>query len=202
MKIISKTFIYILLFVLTYFIYINPLLTLNTVGILNSTKNIHEFDVVVSHYKEDLSWLDNYLPENCRLFIYSKSNEKPNCKKKYIHKILKNVGRCDHTYLSHIILNYDKKLHQNTLFLPGSCDIWYKKLTLNLGLSHPVEIEVPDYITIKMDGNTKFTISSPDKQKLGAFAAMVRSKRPPEPFKVKGIRYSNEFILRKEGKKK
>ena len=77
-----------------------------------------------------------------------------------------------------------------------------KKLTLNLGLSHPVEIEVPEYITIKMDGNTKFIISSPDKQKLGEFAAMVRSKRPPEPFKGKGIRYSNEFILRKEGKKK
>lgn len=77
-----------------------------------------------------------------------------------------------------------------------------KKLNLNLGLSHQVEIEVPDYITIKMDGNTKFNISSPDKQKLGEFAAMVRSKRPPEPFKGKGIRYSNEFILRKEGKKK
>ena len=77
-----------------------------------------------------------------------------------------------------------------------------KKLTLNLGLSHPVEIEVPDYITIKMDGNTKFVISSLDKQKLGEFAAMVRSKRPPEPFKGKGVRYSNEFILRKEGKKK
>ena len=77
-----------------------------------------------------------------------------------------------------------------------------KKLTLNLGLSHQVEIEVPDYITIKMDGNTKFNISSPDKQKLGEFAAMVRSKRPPEPFKGKGIRYSDEFILRKEGKKK
>jgi large subunit ribosomal protein L6 len=77
-----------------------------------------------------------------------------------------------------------------------------KKLTLNLGLSHPVEIEVPDYINIKMDGNTKLIISSYDKQKLGEFAAMVRSKRPPEPFKGKGIRYSNEFILRKEGKKK
>ena len=77
-----------------------------------------------------------------------------------------------------------------------------KNLTLNLGLSHPVEIKVPDYITIKMDGNTKFIISSPDKQKLGEFAAMIRSKRPPEPFKGKGIRYSNEFILRKEGKKK
>ena len=77
-----------------------------------------------------------------------------------------------------------------------------KKLTLNLGLSHPVEIDVPDYISIKMDGNTKFIISSTDKQRLGEFAAMVRSKRPPEPFKGKGIRYSNEFILRKEGKKK
>ena len=76
------------------------------------------------------------------------------------------------------------------------------KLTLNLGLSHVVEIEVPKYISIKMDGNTKFTIFSADKQKLGEFAAMVRSKRPPEPFKGKGIRYSNEFILRKEGKKK
>ncbi len=76
------------------------------------------------------------------------------------------------------------------------------KLTLNLGLSHVVEIEIPKNISIKMEGNTKFTISSADKQKLGEFAAMVRSKRPPEPFKGKGIRYSNEFILRKEGKKK
>ena len=77
-----------------------------------------------------------------------------------------------------------------------------KKLSLNLGLSHSVDIYVPEGINIKMDGNTKFTISSADKQKLGEFAAMVRSKRPPEPFKGKGIRYSNEFILRKEGKKK
>ena len=77
-----------------------------------------------------------------------------------------------------------------------------KKLSLNLGLSHTVVIDVPEGISIKMDGNTKFTMSSADKQKLGEFAAMVRSKRPPEPFKGKGIRYSNEFILRKEGKKK
>ena len=77
-----------------------------------------------------------------------------------------------------------------------------KILSLSLGLSHPVEIEVPEGILVKMDGNTKFTISGADKQKLGEFAAMIRSKRPPEPFKGKGIRYSNEFILRKEGKKK
>ena len=77
-----------------------------------------------------------------------------------------------------------------------------KKLSLSLGLSHPVEINVPDGLSIKMDGNTKFAISGADKQKLGQFAAVVRSKRPPEPFKGKGIRYANEFILRKEGKKK
>ena len=76
------------------------------------------------------------------------------------------------------------------------------KLALSLGLSHPVEMEVPKGLSIKMDGNTKFTISGADKQKLGQFAAVVRSKRPPEPFKGKGIRYVDEFILRKEGKKK
>ena len=75
-------------------------------------------------------------------------------------------------------------------------------LSLSLGLSHPVEIQIPEGIFVKMDGNTKFSILSADKQKLGEFAAMVRSKRPPEPFKGKGIRYANEFILRKEGKKK
>jgi len=76
------------------------------------------------------------------------------------------------------------------------------KLSLSLGLSHPVEMDIPEGLSIKMDGNTKFTISGADKQKLGQFAAVVRSKRPPEPFKGKGIRYSDEFILRKEGKKK
>jgi len=76
------------------------------------------------------------------------------------------------------------------------------KLSLSLGLSHPVEIEVPDGLSIKMDGNTKFSIAGADKQKLGQCAAVVRSKRPPEQFKGKGIRYANEYILRKEGKKK
>jgi large subunit ribosomal protein L6 len=76
------------------------------------------------------------------------------------------------------------------------------KLSLSLGLSHSVEMDVPEGLSIKMDGNTKFSIFGADKQKLGQFAAVIRSKRPPEPFKGKGIRYANEFILRKEGKKK
>jgi len=77
-----------------------------------------------------------------------------------------------------------------------------KKLTLNLGLSHAVEIEIPDDIEVKMDGNTKLAISSVNKQKLGQFCSVIRSKRPPEPFKGKGIRYADEYIVRKEGKKK
>ena len=77
-----------------------------------------------------------------------------------------------------------------------------KKLTLNLGLSHAVEIEIPDDIEVKMDGNTKLAISSVNKQKLGQFCSVIRSKRPPEPFKGKGIRYEDEYIIRKEGKKK
>ena len=77
-----------------------------------------------------------------------------------------------------------------------------KKLTLNLGLSHAVEIEIPDDIEVKMDGNNKLSVSSADKQKLGQFCSVTRSKRPPEPFKGKGIRYSDEYIIRKEGKKK
>ena len=77
-----------------------------------------------------------------------------------------------------------------------------KKLTLNLGLSHAVEIEIPDDIEVKMDGNTKLAISSANKHKLGQFCSVIRSKRPPEPFKGKGIRYADEYIIRKEGKKK
>ena len=77
-----------------------------------------------------------------------------------------------------------------------------KKLTLNLGLSHPVEIDIPDDIDVKMDGNTKLALSSANKQKLGQFCSVIRSKRPPEPFKGKGIRYADEYIVRKEGKKK
>ena len=77
-----------------------------------------------------------------------------------------------------------------------------KKLTLNLGLSHAVEIQIPDDIEVKMDGNTKLSMSSANKQKLGEFCSVLRSKRPPEPFKGKGIRYVDEYIIRKEGKKK
>ncbi|MCL2197871.1 MAG: 50S ribosomal protein L6 [Defluviitaleaceae bacterium] len=75
-----------------------------------------------------------------------------------------------------------------------------KKLTLNLGYSHPVEMEDPEGITSEVDGNTKIIISGIDKEKVGQYAANIREKRPPEPYKGKGIKYENEYIRRKAGK--
>ena len=74
-----------------------------------------------------------------------------------------------------------------------------KKLTLTLGYSHPVEMEDPEGIETKVDGN-KITVSGIDKEKVGQFAAEIRTKRPPEPYKCKGINYTNETIRRKVGK--
>ena len=75
-----------------------------------------------------------------------------------------------------------------------------KTLTMNLGYSHPVIVEETDDIKIDVEGTNKIIISGPDKQKVGQFAAEVREKRPPEPYKGKGIKYADEVIRRKEGK--
>ena len=74
------------------------------------------------------------------------------------------------------------------------------KVTLNLGYSHPVVIEETDMIKIDVPQPNKLVISGIDKQAVGQFAAEVREKRPPEPYKGKGIRYAGEHIIRKEGK--
>jgi len=76
------------------------------------------------------------------------------------------------------------------------------KLVLNLGYSHPVEMAVPAGLTVAVENNTQINISGADKQLLGQFASEIRSKRPPEPFKGKGVKYADEHIVRKEGKKK
>ena len=76
------------------------------------------------------------------------------------------------------------------------------KLVLNLGYSHPVEMAVPAGLTVAVENNTQINISGADKQLLGQFASEIRSKRPPEPFKGKGVKYAGEHIVRKEGKKK
>lgn len=74
-----------------------------------------------------------------------------------------------------------------------------KKLVLNLGYSHPIELEVPAGLEAKIEKNT-ITITGADRQAVGQFAAVVRSQREPEPYKGKGIKYSDEVIRRKAGK--
>jgi large subunit ribosomal protein L6 len=77
-----------------------------------------------------------------------------------------------------------------------------KTLVMSLGFSHEVRYDIPQGIELKMDGQTKMEVSGIDKQLVGQVAAKIRGFKPPEPYKGKGIRYSDEYVLRKEGKKK
>lgn len=75
-----------------------------------------------------------------------------------------------------------------------------KKLTLQLGYSHPIEFDPPAGITIQVESPTKLTVSGYDKGLVGQVAANIRGFRPPEPYKAKGIKYAGEYIRRKAGK--
>jgi large subunit ribosomal protein L6 len=74
------------------------------------------------------------------------------------------------------------------------------KLVLNVGYSHPVEIEPEAGLEIEVPANTKIIVKGTSKERVGALAANIRDVRPPEPYKGKGIRYEGEFVRRKEGK--
>ena len=76
-----------------------------------------------------------------------------------------------------------------------------KVLDLTLGFSHPVKFEIPEDITIETPTQTEIVIKGFDKQKVGQVAANIRAYRPPEPYKGKGVRYSDENVVRKEAKK-
>ena len=75
-----------------------------------------------------------------------------------------------------------------------------KKLVLNVGLSHPVEFEPGEGVEIEVPANTQIIINGINKEKVGELAANIRAVRPPEPYKGKGIRYVDEYVIRKEGK--
>jgi large subunit ribosomal protein L6 len=77
-----------------------------------------------------------------------------------------------------------------------------KKLNLTLGFSHPVDHEMPEGVTVETPSQTEIFVRGIDKQTVGQVAADIRSYRPPEPYKGKGVRYSDEHVVRKEAKKK
>lgn len=75
-------------------------------------------------------------------------------------------------------------------------------MNLTLGFSHPVNFAVPEGVTIETPSQTEVVVKGIDKQKVGQVAAEIRAFRPPEPYKGKGVKYSDEHIIRKEAKKK
>ena len=77
-----------------------------------------------------------------------------------------------------------------------------KVLNLSLGFSHPVAYPVPEGITIETPSQTEILVKGADKQQVGQVSAEIRAYRPPEPYKGKGVRYSDEYVIRKEAKKK
>ena len=108
------------------------------------------------------------------------------------------------TLVNNIVLGvsegYSKKLEIKGVGYRGN--LQGKTLVLSLGFSHEVRYDVPEGVDVKMDGQTNIEVSGIDKQLVGQVAAKIRGFKPPEPYKGKGIRYVDEYVVRKEGKKK
>ena len=93
---------------------------------------------------------------------------------------------------------FKKELEIQGIGYRGQCS--GRKLTMNLGYSHPVEYEAPEGVQMSMPSNTRIVIEGMDKQEVGQTAATIRGFRPPDSYKGKGIRYVGEYVALKEGK--
>jgi len=106
------------------------------------------------------------------------------------------------TLINNMVVGVSEQF-QLTLILKGvgyRAMVQGKEITLNLGYSHPVKIEIPEDISVEVVQNTTINLKSCDKEKLGLFASNIRAWRRPEPYKGKGILYKDEQIIRKAGK--
>ena len=117
-------------------------------------------------------------------------------------KKMKSLHGLTRTLINNMVVGvtagYEKVLEVNGVGYRASKQ--GKKLTLNLGYSPPVEMEDPEGLETVLDGQNKITVKGIDKEKVGQYAAEIRSKRAPEPYKGKGIKYADETIRRKVGK--
>ena len=117
-------------------------------------------------------------------------------------KKMKSLHGLTRTLINNMIIGvtegYEKRLEVNGVGY--RCSKSGKKLTLNLGYSHPVEMEDPEGIEVTVDGQNLIIVKGIDKEKVGQYAAEIREKRAPEPYKGKGIKYVDEVIRRKVGK--
>lgn len=103
-----------------------------------------------------------------------------------------------HNMVKGVSDGFTKKLEINGVGFKAA--VAGKTITMSLGYSHPINYTIPDQIKVVVEENTKITIEGPDKQLVGKVASELRSYYPPEPYKGKGVKYSDEKIIRKEGK--
>ena len=117
-------------------------------------------------------------------------------------KVNKSLHGLTRTLINNMVIGvtagYEKKLEVNGVGYRAAKA--GKKLTLNLGYSHPVEMEDPEGIEAVVEGQNIIIVKGIDKEKVGQYAAEIRDKRRPEPYKGKGIKYADEVIRRKVGK--
>ena len=117
-------------------------------------------------------------------------------------KKMKSLHGLTRTLIQNMIIGvtegYEKRLEVNGVGYRAAKQ--GKKLTLSLGYSHPVEMEDPEGIEVTVDGQNLIIVKGIDKEKVGQYAAEIREKRAPEPYKGKGIKYVDEVIRRKVGK--
>lgn len=115
------------------------------------------------------------------------------------HKSLHGLSRSLINNMVEGVTNgYQKKLELNGVGYRAN--LQGKKLVLNLGYSHPVEMEQPEGIELEVPSQTEIIVKGANKQQVGNYAAKIRELRKPEPYKGKGIKYVDEYIRRKEGK--
>ena len=133
-----------------------------------------------------------------------KDGKEISIKPKKIDQNTKRLWGMNRSLLNNAIIGTSKG-YEKTLELVGvgyRAALKGKQLNLQLGFSHDVNYNIPESIKISVEKQTILKISGPDKQQVGTVASEIRSFRPPEPYKGKGIKEKGQYILRKEGKKK
>ena len=125
-------------------------------------------------------------------------------KPKKIDQTSKRLWGMNRSLLNNAIIGASKG-YEKTLELVGvgyRAALKGKQLNMQLGFSHDINFDIPDGIKVAVEKQTILKISGPDKQQVGMVASQIKSIRPPEPYKGKGIKEQGQYILRKEGKKK
>ena len=136
-----------------------------------------------------------YIHQDKQIVVKRPSDEK-------YHRALHGLTR---SLISNMVLGVTKGYSKNLeiVGLGYNAKVQGKDLVLLLGYTHPVSLQIPNGIKVEVTNQTnpaKFTVSGSDKQMVGQFSAVIRSMRPPEPYKGMGIKYENEVIRRKAGK--